>query len=233
METSNVRLISLTQPFQTVVYDPHDDEKILSTHLVGRTAEEMIAYTARVSNPANQNNTKTAPRLLKYLIKNKHWSPFEMAHMTVEIETSRGIAQQILRHRSFAFQEFSQRYAEATEFITYPARRQDDKNRQNSIDDIHPHVKAWFIGAQEEVQEYANLRYKEALALGIAKEQARFLLPIETKTTLYMSGSIRSWIHYIDLRRSNGTQLEHREIALKCMDILRQHFPSVAEAMEW
>ena len=195
--------------------------------------EQLIAYTARVSNPANQDNMDTAPKLLKYLIKNKHWSPFEMSHMTVEITTSRAIAAQILRHRSFSFQEFSQRYAEVTEFIEYPARRQDDKNRQNSVDDLTQPVKDWFQRVQAINNSDAMQRYKTALENGIAKEQARFLLPLSTQTTLYMCGSIRSWIHYIELRSGNGTQLEHREIALKCQAILKQHFPSVAEAMEW
>jgi len=197
------------------------------------TAESLIAYIARVSNPAGQMNDETAPRLLGYLIKNKHWSPFELAHMTVEIKTSRAIAQQILRHRSFSFQEFSQRYAKATEFVTYPARRQDVKNRQNSIDDLPKATKSYFEVLQEEVQELANTNYNTALELGIAKEQARFLLPLSTATTLYMSGTIRSWIHYIQLRADVATQLEHREIAEGIKAIFVEQFPCTSEALCW
>jgi thymidylate synthase (FAD) len=218
METCNVNLVSMTKPMGEL------------DHL---SAEELIAYTARVSNPANQMNQETAPKLLAYCIRNKHWSIFEQVNMTVEITTSRAIAAQILRHRSFSFQEFSQRYAEVTEFIEYPARRQDDKNRQNSVDDLTQPVKDWFQRVQVINNSDVMHRYKTALENGIAKEQARFLLPLSTQTTLYMCGSIRSWIHYIELRSSNGTQLEHREIALKCREIFKTHFPSVAEAMEW
>jgi thymidylate synthase (FAD) len=195
--------------------------------------EDLISYTARISNPSNQNNMETAPKLLKYLIKHAHWSPFEMVNMCVEIDTSRAIAAQILRHRSFSFQEFSQRYAEATEFITYPARRQDDKNRQNSIDDIDAETMEWFNEAQKQVQECAFDYYLDAIEKGIAKEQARFLLPLSTKTKLYMSGSARSWIHYIQLRTEPGTQLEHREIALGIKNIFKGQFPATAEALEW
>lgn len=199
----------------------------------GMSAEELVAFTARVSNPANQMNMETAPRLLAYLIKHKHWSPFEMSSATIEIVTSRGIAAQILRHRSFSFQEFSQRYAEAAEVVLYPARRQDQKNRQNSIDDMEPHVKEWFKEAQQSIWETAFKTYKAALQAGIAKEQARFLLPLNTQTTLYMSGTLRSWIHYIELRSDVSTQLEHREIALGCKAIFIEHFPSIAKALEW
>lgn len=201
--------------------------------LQGKSAQELIAYTARVSNPANQNNTETAPKLLAYLIKNKHWSPFEMVSMTVEIVTSRAIAAQILRHRSFSFQEFSQRYAEATDFQTYPARRQDNKNRQNSIDDMPQEDKDWFQLAQLDVQEHSNALYRTALEKGIAKEQARFLLPLGTQTTLYMSGTIRSWIHYLELRCKNGTQLEHKEIAEMIKVIFTEQLPDIAKALEW
>ena len=188
-------------------------------------------YTARVSNPSNQNSTNT--KLLNYCIKHGHWSVFEMAHITVEIVTSRGISAQILRHKSFSFQEFSQRYAEATEYIYYDARRQDDKNRQNSIDDMSEEDKEWFEDAQAKVTGLADELYKEALAKGIAKEQARFLLPLSTKTKLYMTGSIRSWIHYLDLRCDNGTQLEHREIADSIKSIFKQQLPIIAEAKGW
>lgn len=201
--------------------------------LGAKSAQELIAYTARVSNPANQMNMETAPKLIAYLIKNRHWSPFEMAHFTVEIKTSRAIAQQILRHRSFSFQEFSQRYAEATEFVRYPARRQDNKNRQNSIDDMPDSTKAWFDEVQKRNEEDAFAYYKQALDAGIAKEQARFLLPLSTQTTLYMCGSVRSWIHYLDLRCANGTQKEHKDIADAIKDIFIDEFPDVAKALEW
>ena len=196
-------------------------------------AEGLIAYTARVSNPSGQMNDETAPRLLAYLIKNKHWSPFEMVSMTIEISTSRGIAQQILRHRSFSFQEFSQRYAQATEIVEYPARRQDVKNRQNSIDDLMQADKDWFRDAQKEIATASLTKYDEALARGIAKEQARFLLPIGTATKLYMSGTARSWIHYIQLRADPATQLEHREIAEGCKAIFAEQFPCTSEALGW
>lgn len=201
--------------------------------LVNKSAQELIAFTARVSNPVNQMNMETAPKLLKYLIKNKHWSPLEMAHMTVEITTSRAIAQQILRHRSFSFQEFSQRYAEATNFVTYEARRQDTKNRQNSIDDMSDTAKQFFLDAQKAVQRKAEAYYKTALDIGIAKEQARFLLPLSTQTTLYMCGSVRSWVHYLELRSDNGTQKEHRDIALGIKKIFNEQFKDIAVAMEW
>lgn len=197
------------------------------------TAGDLIAYTARVSNPANQNNTKTAPRLLKYLIKENHWSPFEMVHMTLEIKTTRDIARQILRHRSFSFQEFSQRYAEATGFETREARLQDEKNRQNSIEVEDSELNEWWQMQQKKVQGQADLAYRDALSKGIAKEQARALLPEGlTQSTLYMAGSLRSWIHYCDLRRGNGTQKEHIEIADKCWDIIGIHFPDIVKALE-
>lgn len=201
--------------------------------LVGKTAQELIAYTARVSNPANQMNMETAPKLLSYLIRNKHWSPLEMAHMTVEITTSRAIAQQILRHRSFSFQEFSQRYAQATNFETYEARRQDSKNRQNSIDDMDGITKEWFLQTQKNIQNVTKASYEDALRMGIAKEQARFLLPLSTQTKLYMCGSIRSWVHYLELRCANGTQKEHKEIAIEIQGIFTEQFPDLAEALSW
>lgn len=214
-KTFSVRIISLTKPMIEGVH----------------TAEELIAYTARVSNPTNQMNNETAPKLLAYLIKHNHWSPFEMASMTLEIKTSRAIAAQILRHRSFSFQEFSQRYAQALDCVLYPARRQDNKNRQNSIDDLDQEVKDWFVESQNEVGDFTFRKYQEALNLGIAKEQARMLLPLSTETTLYMSGTIRSWIHYLQIRMEKGTQLEHREIAERAHQILKAHFPSVTAAM--
>lgn len=196
-------------------------------------AEKTMLYTARVSNPANQNSENT--KLLDYCIKHGHWSVFEMAHMTVEIETSRAIAAQILRHRSFSFQEFSQRYAavEADAVEIYPARRQDTKNRQNSIDDLPQSVKDWFETVQTQQWEAARGLYQQALDAGIAKEQARFLLPLSTKTKLYMIGNVRSWLHYLDLRCANGTQLEHKQIADAIKAIFVEQFPHIARAKGW
>ena len=197
-----------------------------------KTAADLIAYTARVSNPANQNNTATAPKLLRYLIREQHWSPFEMVHMTMEIKTTRDIARQILRHRSFSFQEFSQRYAVATEFETREARLQDEKNRQNSVETDDKKLEEWWQMQQRKVQGQADLAYKDALKKGIAKEQARALLPEGmTRSTLYMSGTLRSWIHYCELRRGNGTQKEHALIADKCWEIIGVHFPDIVEAL--
>lgn len=204
-----------------------------SGELEGKSAEQLIAYTARVSNPSNQMNDETAPKLLAYLIKHKHWSPFEMASMTLEITTSRGIAAQILRHRSFSFQEFSQRYATATEFITYEARRQDNKNRQNSIADMTEEDQKWFEGAQQHIMAESNDLYKQALEKGIAKEQARFLLPLSTKTVLYMTGTIRSWIHYLEIRSDKATQKEHRDIAVAAKNVFIEQLPDVANALGW
>ena len=197
------------------------------------TPEELIVYVARVSNPENQMNTETAPKLLKYLIKNEHWSPFETVNMTVQIVTSRAISTQILRHRSFVFQEYSQRYTKALNYIKYPARRQDLKNRQNSIDDMSQSDKDWFDLAQDRVAKLAFDLYEEGLTRGIAKEQMRFLLPLNTETTLFMSGSIRSWMHYVKLRTSHSTQLEHRNIALEVQKIMIDEFPNISEAMGW
>lgn len=196
-------------------------------------SEEIISYIARVSNPSNQMNMETAPKLLGYLTKNKHWSPFEHVSFTLEIETSRAIAAQILRHRSFVFQEFSQRYAVANDFMVYEARRQDNKNRQNSIDDMSEEDKEWFKQAQEDVCDKSQELYNEALRRGIAKEQARFLLPLSTKTKIYMTGNVRSWLHYIELRSSNGTQKEHMDIAVAAKEVFKVEFPSTAEAMGW
>lgn len=197
------------------------------------TAADLIAYTARVSNPANQSNLETAPRLLRYLIKENHWSPFEMVHMTIEIKTTRDIARQILRHRSFSFQEFSQRYAVAPGFESREARLQDEKNRQNSVETDDRDLNEWWQMEQRKVQARAEMSYKDALAKGVAKEQARALLPEGlTQSTLYMAGSLRSWIHYCDLRRGNGTQKEHAEIADKCWEIIRGHFPDIVKALE-
>ena len=197
------------------------------------TANELIAYAARVSNPDNQNNPKTASKLLGYLIKHEHWSPFEMVSVTMEITTTRDISRQIIRHRSFSFQEFSQRYAVSNQFKTRECRLQDSKNRQNSIETEDKELAESWNMAQQRVINPAKDAYKWALENGIAKEQARAVLPEgNTETTLYMSGTLRSWVHYCKLRMANGTQKEHIEIAEKCWDVISQHFPDVAKAVE-
>ncbi len=195
-------------------------------------AEETIAYCARVSNPENQESPEIS-RLLRYCIKHGHWSIFEQANMVLEITTSRGIAPQILRHRSFSFQEFSQRYSPSSEFVRYEPRRQDAKNRQSSVDDFGEETRKWFADAQEEVWQLAYQRYQQALEKGIAKECARFLLPLNTQTLLYMNGTIRSWLHYIELRSGHGTQAEHARIAEACRRIFSEQMPLIAEAMGW
>ena len=199
-------------------------------------AEKNIAYCARVSNPNNQENEKIAG-LLKYCINHQHWSIFEMAFMTLEINTTRGLAAQILRHRSFTYQEFSQRYADssllADKIPMFDLRRQDTKNRLNSIDDIDEFTKQEFeIQIQRYFAEGMDL-YQAMLDKGIAKECARFVLPLATPTKLYMSGSVRSWIHYIQLRSANGTQKEHMDIANECKCIFAGQFPVIAEALGW
>lgn len=195
-------------------------------------AEELIAYMARVSNPANQNNTETSAKLIKYLIDHHHWSPFEMVNMCVSIETTRSIAAQILRHRSFSFQEFSQRYAPVTTTATTPSlRRQDTKNRQNSIDDLDGYLKLTLEGEIQEHFAKANQLYNRLLAQGVAKECARDVLPLATPTRLYMNGTIRSWIHYCQLRCGNGTQEEHRMIANGAYKLLQEHLPNVCLAL--
>ena len=198
--------------------------------------EENMAYVARVSNPSNQENPNYAG-LLRYCIKHNHWSVFEQAYMTLEIETNRGIAAQILRHRSFTFQEFSQRYADSSllsETIPLPElRSQDTKNRQNSIDNVDPFVKQELEIAMRKHFDSAMDIYKHMLEMGIAKECARFVLPLATPTRIYMTGSCRSWIHYIQLRSANGTQKEHMDVALACRDIFCEQYPTVAEALEW
>ena len=195
-------------------------------------AEELISYMARVSNPSNQTNTETSPRLIRYLIEHQHWSPFEMVNMCVEISTTRSIAAQILRHRSFSFQEFSQRYAEVPIPAELPElRRQDTKNRQNSIDDLDDVLKQSFKFRIGVLYGDGYRLYKDMVAAGVAKECAREVLPLATPTRLYMNGSIRSWLHYCDLRTSNGTQKEHAQIAASVQDILYEHLPNVCEAM--
>ena len=193
-------------------------------------AEQLIGKIARVSNPANEDNPNVE-KLIRYLIKHKHWSPFEMASMCVEIKTTRAIAPQILRHRSFSFQEFSQRYAVATEINVPDLRRQDIKNRQNSIDDL-PEEKVEFL--QQQIDNHYRSAmdiYNSMLDSGVAKECARSVLPLSTATRLYMSGTIRSWLHYVDLRADNGTQLEHMQIARAIGDILADQVPTIARAM--
>ena len=196
-------------------------------------AEKQIAYMARVSNPANQNSNASATKLLKYLINNKHWSPFEMVNVCMEIETTRDIARQILRHRSFSFQEFSQRYAVSEGFIQdSQARMQDTKNRQNSLytDDIS--IQNWFEGAQRRLVTEAKFLYSAALDKGIAKECARVLLPEGlTVSRMYMNGTLRSWLHYIDIRCDSATQKEHRDVANQCRDIIFSEFPSIKEVL--
>ena len=199
-------------------------------------AEQIMSYCARVSNPSNQNNSDYS-KLLKYCIDHGHFSVFEQAFMTIEINTTRGLAAQILRHRSFTFQEFSQRYADTTllaeEIPMFELRRQDNKNRQNSIDDISDEVRAkWGMKIREHFAKAKSI-YDGMIADGIAKECARFVLPLATPTRLYMSGSIRSWIHYLDLRSSHGTQKEHMIIANEIKDIFSQQFPTVSEALGW
>lgn len=191
-------------------------------------AEEVIAYTARVSNPANQNNTATAPKLLKYLMDNKHWSPFEMASVCMEIETTRDIARQILRHRSFSFQEFSQRYAVADGYEYSESRAQDHKNRQNSLEIVDKNQQEWWRQMQDRVLNEARYCYERALENGIAKEVARKLLPEGLTTSrMYMSGTIRSWLHYCDIRCDKATQKEHRLVAEECRSILQTIVPSL------
>lgn len=215
---AEVKLIALSKP--NAATDCH-------------TAEELVAYAARVSNPANQNNTKTASKLLRYLIREEHWSPFEMVHITMEIKTTRDISRQVLRHRSFSFQEFSQRYAVSENFTTRESRLQDTKNRQNSIETDDKELAEQWNMLQQKVINQSKDVYQWALDNGIAKEQARAVLPEgNTETTLYMAGSLRSWIHYCQLRMANGTQKEHMEVAEKCWNVIAGHFPSVAEALE-
>ena len=199
-------------------------------------AEQTMGFVARVSNPNNQENPKVAG-LLKYCIKHQHWSVFEQAHMTLEIETTRGLAGQILRHRSFTYQEFSQRYADSSLLSeTIPMielRSQDLKNRQNSIDDLDEFKTQRFQILIQQHFERSMKLYQQMLREGIAKECARFVLPLAVPTKIYMTGSVRSWIHYIELRSANGTQKEHMDIALACRDIFVEQFPICAEALEW
>ena len=218
---TTARLISYSQPPEGELY-------------VGKDVQELISYCARVSNPANQEAHKTSEKLIKYLVKNKHWSPLEMASACIEVETTRDIAHQIVRHRSFAFQEFSQRYANPEEmgeqFVTRECRLQDTKNRQNSIDTDNDYLKERWEDEQLKVIMQAEKAYNWAIDNGIAKEQARVVLPEgNTKTRLYMNGTIRSWVHYIELRGANGTQKEHMEIAHACAKVIAEIFPLAKE----
>tara|TARA_Y100000389_G_scaffold34887_1_gene29679 strand:- start:240 stop:929 length:690 start_codon:yes stop_codon:yes gene_type:complete len=220
-----VRLLAYSQPMKHV----HSGEPgIMGLDNI----QDLIAYCARVSNPGNQANTKTTPKLLSYLIKHKHWSPFEMASATMEIETTRDIARQFLRHRSFSFQEFSQRYADPNDmgeaFVIREARLQDEKNRQNSIENDDTALEAWWHAQQQFMIDHTKRIYKEARERGIAKEQARAILPEgNTVSRLYANGTIRSWIHYIELRSANGTQKEHMDLAIETAKAIAQIYPSV------
>ena len=223
---NDAKIIAVTQP----LIESHKD---LANKPVYMTPNEFIAYTARVSNPSNQNNTLTSEKLLKYLIEHKHWSPFEMVSITMEINTTRDISHQIIRHRSFSFQEFSQRYADPTKdmaFVTREARLQDAKNRQNSIETDDEELKRRWELFQKDVTSTAEGHYKWIVERGLAKEQARAILPEGLTTTrLYMSGTLRSWIHYIDVRAEEGTQKEHRQVALAAQEEILKHFPSLRE----
>ena len=215
----NVKLVSITKP-----------------NIQGlENSEDLVAYCARVSNPSNQINVETSSKLLKFLIEHKHWSPFEMVDLTVEIKTSRAIAEQILRHRSFSFQEFSQRYSVANEYEDIELRLQGDKNRQVG-EKLLPIGTDAYDNISELLVESLSLSqhcYETMIENGVAKEVARMILPLTTQTTMYMKGSLRSWIHYIELRTEQNTQKEHREIAEKCKKIFVKEFPVISEALEW
>lgn len=226
--------MSVTQPdaftkARPVPFEIVELEDVSLVHVTPE-AERLIAYCARVSS-SNQDNPDLA--LLKYCTTHGHWSVFEMASMCLEINTSRAISPQILRHRSFSFQEFSQRYARPNEFVLYDARRQDTKDRQNSIDDLPEDAKDWFLQAQKDVWDEAQKLYGEAIGVGIAKECARMLLPMNTQTKLYMHGTVRSWIHYLQLRTTLGTQKEHRDLALQARQIFSREFPITSSALGW
>jgi thymidylate synthase (FAD) len=220
----NVKLLSYSQPTTEFAQSGIDD------------AQELIAYCARVSNPANQLNTDTSEKLIRYLIKHQHWSPLEMVSACIEITTTRDIARQILRHRSFSFQEFSQRYADPTkdlDFVLREARLQDTKNRQNSIETEDIELQAWWNAKQQFLIQYVKETYAEAIAKGIAKEQARAILPEgNTVSRLYMNGTLRSWVHFIELRSANGTQKEHQEVAIACAQVISEIFPMAAELVK-
>jgi thymidylate synthase (FAD) len=220
-ENMNVRMISYSKPSREMY-----DEGLVDV-------QELIGFCARVSNPSNQFNTETSEKLIRYLIKHQHWSPLEMVSACLEVETTRDIARQILRHRSFSFQEFSQRYADPTkdlDFVLREARLQDTKNRQNSVDTSDAELKAWWDAKQKFLIEYVKATYAEAIDKGIAKEQARAILPEgNTVSRLYMNGTLRSWIHFIELRSGHGTQKEHMEVARECAKVIAEVFPMAGE----
>lgn len=220
----NVRMISYSKPSREMY-----DEGLIDV-------QELVAFCARVSNPSNQFNTDTSEKLIKYLIKHQHWSPLEMVSACLEIETTRDIARQILRHRSFSFQEFSQRYADPTKdlsFVLREARLQDTKNRQNSVENDNLALAAWWEERQKRVIEEAKNAYEWAILNGIAKEQARAVLPEGlTVSRLYMNGTLRSWIHFIELRSANGTQKEHQEVARACAKVIAEVFPLANELVK-
>ena len=225
----SARIIAVTQPTISVNGNIGTDAPMM-------TVDEFIAYVARVSNPGNQNNTLTAPKLLRYLAKHKHWSPFEMVNVVMEINTTRDIGRQILRHRSFTFQEFSQRYADPTKdmgFTVREARLQDLSNRQNSVETSNETLSELWEVMQRHLTTKSKETYQWAIDNGIAKEQARAVLPEGlTLSRMYMSGSLRSWIHYCQLRMTEGTQKEHREIARDCWYQITEHFPSLKDALD-
>jgi thymidylate synthase (FAD) len=220
-ENMKVRMISYSKPSREMY-----DEGLMDV-------QELIAFCARVSNPSNQFNTDTSEKLIKYLIKHQHWSPLEMVSACLEVETTRDIARQILRHRSFSFQEFSQRYADPTkdlDFVLREARLQDEKNRQNSVGTEDAELKSWWDAKQKFIIDIVKTTYGEAIAKGIAKEQARAILPEgNTVSRLYMNGTIRSWIHFIQVRGGNGTQKEHMEVARECARVIAEVFPLADE----
>jgi thymidylate synthase (FAD) len=222
-EAMKVKMVSYSKP----------SDEMFKEGLVD--VQELVAFCARVSNPSNQFNTDTSEKLIKYLIKHQHWSPLEMVSACLEIETTRDIARQILRHRSFSFQEFSQRYADPTKdlsFVLREARLQDTKNRQNSVENDNPAIAAWWEERQKRVINEAKEAYEWAILNGIAKEQARAVLPEGlTVSRLYMSGTIRSWIHFIELRSANGTQKEHQEVARECAKVIAEVFPLANELL--
>jgi thymidylate synthase (FAD) len=223
-ENMNVRMVSYSKP----------SEEMFQEGLVD--VQELVAFCARVSNPSNQINTDTSEKLIKYLIKHQHWSPLEMVSACLEIETTRDIARQILRHRSFSFQEFSQRYADPTKdlsFVLREARLQDTKNRQNSVENTNLALAAWWEERQKRVIKEAEEAYAWAIENGIAKEQARAVLPEGlTVSRLYMNGTLRSWIHFIELRSANGTQKEHQEVARQCAKVIAEVFPLANELVK-
>lgn len=228
-----VKLISYSQASKEMLQD-------YDQHIIPNV-QDLIAYCARVSNPSNQLNSESSDKLLRYLIKHKHWSPFEMVSICLEIETTRDIARQILRHRSFSFQEFSQRYADPVKelsFVTREARLQDASNRQNSHEldfrrEEHRELARWWADKQNEIIKIVMETYSSAIAMGIAKEQARAILPEGLTTSrLYINGTLRSWIHYCELRSSNGTQLEHMEIAKACAEVIAKVFPFITDTVE-